>query len=40
MADRKQEPYAKDPILFYPGRRLSDEEWKSFVGGTYDTSCG
>ena len=22
------------------GRRLSDEEWKSFVGGTYDTSCG
>lgn len=26
MADRKQEPYAKDAILFYPGRRLSDEE--------------
>jgi hypothetical protein len=26
MADRKQEPYANDPLLFYPGRRLSDEE--------------
>ena len=22
----KNEPYSKDPLLFYPGRRLSDEE--------------
>jgi len=26
MSERKQEPYANDPLLFYPGRRLSDEE--------------
>jgi hypothetical protein len=26
MTDRKQEPYANDPLLFYPGRRLSTEE--------------
>ncbi len=26
MSERKPEPYANDPMLFYPGNRLSDEE--------------
>jgi hypothetical protein len=32
MADRKQEPYAKDAILFYPGHRLSDDEKRRMDG--------